>query len=402
MSGLRAARVAWLVVTAVTTALFVAALPTYFTTAQQVCPDDVCPIGFTRLQAEELRAAGIPIAAVASYISALRVALAALFVAVGAALFARRGRDVQTLLGAFALVLFGLVTFGANPSTPLAAANVGYPVGLFATRLLSFLGDAGLILFFLLFPDSRFIPRWTRWVALVYAASAVPRAFAPESPFSVGAVFPLVLLALVSAQIHRYRRVSNPTQQQQTKWVVFGVSAALIGFLVLLEAVLVATGGASGQLTVAMQLVLFTAISLFIALIPISIGVAMLRYRLYDIDLLINRTLVYGATIALTFWIGILTLQAVLSPLTSGSELAVAASTLVSFALFQPIRRRVQDAIDRRFDRSRYDAARTLDAFADRLRDEVDLDALRGDLLGAVMQTMAPAHASLWLRTERP
>jgi hypothetical protein len=135
--------------------------------------------------------------------------------------------------------------------------------------------------------------------------------------------------------------------------------------------------------------------------VPVAAGIAVLRYRLYDIDLLINRTLVYGATsaaIAATFFIGIVALQALLRPLTAGSELAIAASTLVSFALFQPIRRWVQDAVDRRFDRSRYDAARTLDLFADRLRDEVDLDALREDLLASVRATMAPTHTSLWLR----
>jgi hypothetical protein len=137
------------------------------------------------------------------------------------------------------------------------------------------------------------------------------------------------------------------------------------------------------------------------ALVPVAAGIAILRYRLYEIDLLIRRTLVYGVTtasLAIAFFAGIVALQPVLSPLTSGSELPVAASTLVSFALFQPIRRRVQDAVDQRFDRSRYDAARTLDAFADRLRDEVNLDALRAHLLASVQQTMAPAHTSLWLR----
>jgi hypothetical protein len=137
------------------------------------------------------------------------------------------------------------------------------------------------------------------------------------------------------------------------------------------------------------------------ATLPIAIGVAVLRYRLYDIDLIVNRTVVYGATsaaIAATFYVGIVALQPVFRSLTNGSELAVAASTLLSFALFQPIRRRVRDTVDRRFNRSHYDAARTLDAFADQLRDEVDLDALRGDLLVAVRTTMAPAHASIWLR----
>jgi len=123
------------------------------------------------------------------------------------------------------------------------------------------------------------------------------------------------------------------------------------------------------------------------------------------IDLLINRTVVYGATsatIAIGFLVGVLTLQALLRSFTGGSELAVAASTLVSLALFQPIRRRVQDAVDRRFYRARYDATRTLDDFGKRLSHEVDLDALRSDLLDAVHETMAPAAMSLWLRERAP
>ena len=177
--------------------------------------------------------------------------------------------------------------------------------------------------------------------------------------------------------------------RQQFKWFLSGV---------LLASAVAIVGGA--LLLTGSSLAKFVLGNGFAA-IPISIGVAILRYRLYDIDLLINRTVVYGVTsgaIVLTFFVGILALQTLLRPLTAGSELAIAASTLFSFALFQPVRRRVQDAVDSRFDRSRYDAARTLDAFADRLRDEVDLDPLRADLLGAVRSTMSPAHVSLWLR----
>ena len=137
------------------------------------------------------------------------------------------------------------------------------------------------------------------------------------------------------------------------------------------------------------------------SLVPLAIGIAILRYRLYDIDLLIKRTVVYGVTtaaIAVTFFIGIVALQGAVRPVTSGSDLAVAVSTLVSFALFQPVRRRVQDEVDRRFDRSRYDAARAADSFADQLRDEVDLERVETDLLAAVSMTMAPEHVSLWLR----
>ncbi len=134
-------------------------------------------------------------------------------------------------------------------------------------------------------------------------------------------------------------------------------------------------------------------------------GIAILRYRLYDIDLLINRTLVYGATSAgllATYVLSVLTLSTLLRPLTGSSDLAVAGSTLAVVALFGPLRQRIQRAVDRRFSRSRYDAQRTVDAFATRLRDQVDLDALSTELVGVVRETVHPAHAGLWLRRSRP
>jgi hypothetical protein len=199
---------------------------------------------------------------------------------------------------------------------------------------------------------------------------------------------PLALIAPLALAV-RFRR-SRDVERQQLKWLTY---TAAIAFGLALIAWVTPQGPIR---------VLTDATSVFgMGLLPVAIGIAITRHRLYDIDVLINRTVVYGATsaaIAVTFFVGIVALQALLRPLTSGSELAIAASTLVSFALFQPIRRRVQNAVDRRFDRSRYDAARTLDTFADQLRDEVDLDELRVDLLGLVAQSMAPAHVSLWLR----
>jgi hypothetical protein len=190
-----------------------------------------------------------------------------------------------------------------------------------------------------------------------------------------------------AAFVNRFRG-SRGVERQQLKWVAYAAVIFIAGIVFLLPLSL-----GRKPLEIAQQLVTLS--------VPVAAGIAVLRYRLYDIDLLINRTLVYGATsaaIAATLFLGIVALQGLLRPLTAGSELAIAASTLISFALFQPIRRRVQDAVDRSFDRLRYDAARTLDQFADHLRDEVDLDALRGDLLAAVRTTMAPAHVSLWLR----
>ncbi len=264
----------------------------------------------------------------------------------------------------------------------------------------------------LLFPDGRLpSPRWrpVAWGSAVsMGALAMGLAFLPASVPEIGIPNPLgqpdlggealilvsfgfVLLALSSllcalSLFLRYRR-SSGIERQQIKWVAFASV-----FVVCIVAIVVL----GVPLGIGALIASFAAVPL-----PTAIAIALIRYRLYDIDILIKRTLVYGATtatIAVTFFLGIVALQGALRPLTSGSELAVAASTLMSFALFQPIRRRVQDAVDRRFDRSRYDAAQTVDAFADELRDEVDLDALSAGLVSAVNRSMAPAHASLWLR----
>ena len=141
---------------------------------------------------------------------------------------------------------------------------------------------------------------------------------------------------------------------------------------------------------------------------PVAVGIAVLRYHLYNIDLLINRTLVYGTltvTLALVYFGGVATTEAILRALTGQEQqpqLAVVVSTLVIAALFNPLRRRIQSFIDRRFYRRKYDARKTLEAFSAKLRDETDLDALNAALVGVIRDTMQPAHVSLWLRPDTP
>jgi hypothetical protein len=206
----------------------------------------------------------------------------------------------------------------------------------------------------------------------------------------------------VVAQVYRYRRISTPEQRQQTKWVVFGFAAALVGFTaVLLLANLSPAIRGVGPVGV---MVGSTIIYGFLLLIPLSIGVAILRSRLYDIDVVINRALVYGtltAMLALVYFGAVVGLQAALR-ISTGQEstLAVVASTLAIAALFSPLRRRVQGFVDRRFYRRKYDAAKTLADFNARLRDETDLDALSNGLVGVARDTMQPEHVSVWLRPD--
>ena len=200
----------------------------------------------------------------------------------------------------------------------------------------------------------------------------------------------LVYLVPVVAVFARFRTAAG-TERQQLKWFAYASSMTMFFFSIASVVPIVSSFAGLGP---AMGIIAMD-------LIPISVAIAILRYRLYDIDRLINRTVVYAVTtgaIGLVFFAGVVVLPSLLRPLISSSEVAVAVSTLVCFALFQPLRTRIQDAVDRRFDRSRYDAARTLDAFSVRLRDEVDLDSVRGELLDAVGATLSPTHASVWLR----
>jgi hypothetical protein len=200
------------------------------------------------------------------------------------------------------------------------------------------------------------------------------------------------ILLAVASLILRMRRGTR-IERQQLK--IFFCAALLWPAAIVLQAVL------GVQALTAAEPALELLDVLVIVAVPVAVAVAILRYRLYDIDVLIRRTLIYAtlsAVLLAAYASAVAVIQLALAPVTSGNGLAVAISTLAVLALFQPLRRRIQEAVDRRLYRSRYDAARILDNFAARLRDEVDLDAVRADLLGSVQQTMAPAHMSLWLR----
>ena len=330
------------------------------------------------------------------------------------------------------MCLYGLVIsishFGAQYAIyALLAQPDSLPAGQAMAWIVSWLLPImnGLTVFYiLLFPNGRLPSRrwgWLGWLTVaVTLVGVISSAFASgalmgvlgsiRNPLGIegftsiysALLFVFVPFLSVAAVLSVFMRLQRATgvERQQIKWFVYAAAANVSGVILayILPGVL--------DTPVWFERVGFALNIASIPAIPIAIGIAILRYRLYDIDVLINRTLVYGsltAMLALLYSGGVAATEAIFRALTGQEQqpqLAIVISTLAIAALFNPLRRRIQSFIDRRFYRSKYDARKTLQAFSTTLRDETDLDALSGDLVGVVQHTMQPAYASLWLRRD--
>jgi hypothetical protein len=327
--------------------------------------------------------------------------------AVGALIFWRRSDDWMALLVSVFLVAFGTVTVDPTAANSLISSQ---PAWWLPVRSVEILGSVCVVLFFLLFPSGRFVPRWTCWLAVAFIAYLLTDILIPglysgsQALESVSQwVFIGFIVSVLWSQIYRYRRASSEAHRRQTKWVVFGTTLGVAGtsvFKLPLDFHLV------GGDTPFVVLLLKIGFALSFLLVPLSISIAVARSHLFDIDVVINRTLVYGsltALLALVYLGGVTATQAIFRMLTGEQgqpQLAIVVSTLIIAALFNPLRRRIQAFIDRRFYRRKYDARKTLEAFSAKLRDETDLEALNNALVGVVRETMQPAHVSLWLRPD--
>jgi len=334
-----------------------------------------------------------------------------IWIASGLVIFWRKSDDRMILLVSLGFIMLG-VAISPQVYILYLLADQQTPWRLLIP-IVNLLGWGIVGLFFYIFPNGRFVPRWMVWVALCFLAFEVSESLPSNSPFSI-AQLPSLLLAVVElvlysspliAQFYRYRHISNRVERQQVKWVVYGISLTslmdIVIFLPPLFFPLLANAGLPRSFYA------FTGASVFLIglnLIPLTIGIATFRYRLWDIDIIINRTLVYGTLtimLALVYFglvMGLQTLVHLVTGTISDQPLVIVTSTLAIAALFQPLRRRLQTVIDRRFYRRKYDAARTLAAFSAMLRNEVDLEQLREQLLAVVQETMQPTQVSLWLR----
>jgi hypothetical protein len=407
LRGLRlfVVRALWVGVVSLTAIIFAASVPAHLADLHRICAAEPCVAGqLAPAEARALGDLGVSLDVYAAYVFALDLVVAFGFCAVGAVIFWRKSREPGALFVSFALMVFGLTwpdTFDSASHHPLWGNLAGF---------LTQLGLASLFVFFFIFPDGRFVPRWSRWVVLLFLATPVlyvlfPHSILVEPPMAANLLIFLGLwICCALAQVYRYRWVSGPVERQQTKWVVFGVTvcvALLIGFL--LPVVFFPVLTRPGVMSLVLDLTGLTiGGSLGLLLIPLSMGAAILRYRLYDIDVIINRALVYATltlTLAAVYFGSVALLQYLLRSLTGqDAQLTIVASTLGIAALFQPLRRRIQSTIDRRFYRRKYDAARTLEAFSAKLRHDRDLGQLNAELLSVGRDTMQPSHVSLWLR----
>jgi hypothetical protein len=405
-----AARVGWVVLALVFLGSFVTTIPTYY--APQNAPSPSILAG--------LHAIGWSASTYATFELVQDCLVAAVFTTIGWLIFFRKSDDRMALLVAFFLVVYGasnssVVQFPFESSSSPIVAHIANSI----SGLLAYLP---LVLFFYLFPTGRFVPRWTRWFALAWVVWSA--GYNVVDSLLIGSLGGVIALSLwgsfLVAQVYRYLRVSTASQRLQTKWVVYGVSFAIGGNLadILLSPAVsngygpdVLVSPVKDELGLALPalfqgmggvMVLQVVSNVSFVMIPVALAIAVLRYRLFDVDVIINRTLVYGsltAVLGAIYFGSVVILQALLRAVTGTTpSVVLVVSTLLIAVLFQPLRSRLQSGIDRRFYREKYDTAKVVDQFSASLQQQVELDEVTASLLQAVEQTMHPSQMSLWIR----
>ena len=402
-------RCVWGLLAAGVLANFLVGIPAYYAEQTTICTTNLAQCAFndqpTLATVAALHRLNLSLPVYASISTGFQVGVVLIFLGVGGLIFWRKS---DTWLGLFtSLVLLVAGSISNNiPTVLVTSGPLLLPYGIFVT-VLAFAAVVGIGVFLLTFPTGEVAPRWTWAVVLLEVALFI--SFVVPGPYNASH-WPGILLAgdllvtfgsLIAVQIYRYRRVYTPAQRQQTKWVVFGLA---VGILIrVLSVVIGSTVPALNAPDSPYQLLNNFFSQAFFVSIPLTVGIAIMRYRLWDIDTIINRALVYGSLTGLlgvlyaVLIIGLESLAGVITRQTF-QPIVLVISTLVIFALFLPLRRRLQATIDRRFYRRKYDAESILTSFSATLRNEVDLTELSQRLVDVVQETMQPERVSLWLR----
>ena len=314
-------------------------------------------------------------------------------------------RRADTWYLVFISFVFALYA-GGVAGVPAQVIGASVPLVAWWQEIFGALSWQLFFLLFFFFPNGRAVPSWSRWVAagwgLLMLAEAVVPGLSAGSPLLTVVSIGLVLSA-IGSQLYRYARRSMQHERQQTKWVVFVLTIAMVYVGIVGPTQFRAPSGPNYGLQLLFSLANLIVFGLIFTLVPIVIGLSILRYRLWDIDLVIRRTLVYAivtGVLAGAFYGVVLVLQRVFTSVSGQtSPVAIVASTLVIAALFGPVRRRAQDFVDRRFYRRKYDPQQVLAQFATVARDETDIEELSAALVAALQETMQPSRLGTWLRS---
>jgi hypothetical protein len=403
----------WVILVLCDLLVLVVSLPVFYQALHTDCSGPVASCESDQLNPQALvglQHAGITLHAYALYVFSWDMLTTLAFLIVGIVIIWRRSNTFMGLFVSFLLISFGTLGLSAEHVSALRVASQDSLLIFLATIVgnpLSILAYLCLGCFFFIFPDGNFVPRWSWALISLWIMNFVFWLAPANSPINInnwplllGAVWLFVVFGgSLATQVYRYRRVASPLQRQQIKWLIFGfVPVLVIPVLAGLIVTLFPALNSPGSLLV---IVIEPLWRFYYLPIPLCIGIALLRYRLWDIDVVINRTLVYGtltASLAVVYFGLIFALQYMLRGIISqNNNVAIVISTLAIAALFKPLRHRIQNVIDRRFYRRKYDAAQIVESFSITLRNEVDLGQLRENLLTVVQETMQPAHVSLWL-----
>ena len=394
------ARVVWVGIAVLSLGLVIASIPSYFAFLHVLCTGTLATCRnngqITPDYLRALQALGLSLDSFATYLVALDIVFAVVYASIAAVIFWRKSDDRMAFFASLTLVTFPAAFSTSELATlPSAWSLPGHFV--------IFLGNISIFLFFYLFPTGRFVPRWTRWLWIGAIVFWAVDGFFTSLRFSIlaGVVFLGFVCSIPVAQIYRYRRVSSAGQRQQTKWVVFGLSIGLGGFLVInIFAFFFPSLVPQGPLA---DLILNTALHLFLLLIPLSIGVAILRSRLFDIDLIINRTLVYGILTVSVIGLYVLVvgyLGALFG--TSGNLLISLVATGLVALLFQPLRAFLQRGVNRLLYGQRDEPYTVVTRLSQRLEVTLAPDAV----LSAIVETVALAlklpYVAILLKQEEP
>jgi hypothetical protein len=409
---LKAAQVTWLAAVLLLLVAIALGLVAFYHRLNTLCTPPACDVA--ELSPENIRLLanlGISTGLYRAVILGQAISIVLMSVIVAIIIAWRRRDDWFALWVAFVVVAnAGTLT---NTYRQLAMMQ---PENRPVAALLESLSLASLLSLFFLFPSGRFVPRWTWPIPLLYLVLTFVWLFTPQSAHQPlyqieSAVLPSLWLGLflipflsgVLSQVYRYQRVSSQSQRQQAKWVaIFGLTGTILVALLFAALIMVwLVNPERGPFT----FVLLGMVALpFQYFFPLSLAFSILRYRLFDIDIIIRQTLVYSllsALLALLYFASVVVMQSIFRAITGQTtQFVIVFSTLAIAFLFTPLRRRVQATIDLRFYRHKYNAEKALTAFGAIVRDEVDLDNLTTELLRVVEETMQPAHLSLWLQNQ--